>query len=127
MLGSVIEVGKVRIVPVFNAEMNKFYRCDLLVGDIAKLLDLAQKISPSLVDSLLLLTGFNLQRSHELKSEDAPNNFYQPVAENDRVDGDYKNLVIPSITDFLGKLPLFQVGTGVLLALLAAQAFKQNE
>jgi NAD(P)-dependent dehydrogenase (short-subunit alcohol dehydrogenase family) len=100
---------------------------DLLVGDIAKLLDLAQKISPSLVDSLLLLTGFHLQRSNELKSEDAPNNFYQPVAKDDRVDGDYQNLVIPSITDFLGKLPLFQLGAGVLLALLAAQAFKQNE
>ncbi|MCC5639528.1 SDR family oxidoreductase [Nostoc sp. CHAB 5844] len=101
---------------------------DLLVGDIAKLLDLAQKISPSLVDSLLLLIGFNLQRSSgEPKSEDAPNNFYQPVPEEDRVDGDYQNLVIPSITDFLGKLPLFQLGAGALLALLAAQAFKQTE
>ncbi|WP_414545052.1 SDR family oxidoreductase [Nostoc sp. CCY0012] len=100
---------------------------DLLVGDIAKLLDLAQKISPSLVDSLLLLTGFNLQRSNELKSEDASNNFYQPVAEDDRVDGDYQNLVIPSITDLLGKLPLFQLGAGAVLALLVAQAFKQNE
>ncbi|ALF54324.1 short-chain dehydrogenase [Nostoc piscinale CENA21] len=100
---------------------------DLLVGDIAKLLDLAQKISPSLVDSLLLLLGFNLQRSSgELKSEDATNNFYQPVPD-DRVDGDYQNLVIPSITDALGKLPLFQLGTGALLALLAAQAFKQIE
>ncbi|MBD2494211.1 SDR family oxidoreductase [Nostoc sp. FACHB-280] len=100
---------------------------DLLVGDIAKLLDLAQKISPSLVDSLLLLLGFNLQLSSgELKLEDAPNNFYQPIPD-DRVDGDYQNLVIPSITDALGKLPIFQLGTGALLALLAAQAFKQIE
>ncbi|BAY15682.1 short-chain dehydrogenase/reductase SDR [Anabaenopsis circularis NIES-21] len=101
---------------------------DLLVGDIAKLLDLAQKISPSLVDSLLLLFGFNLQRSSgELQSEDAPNNFYYPVPDESRVDGDYQNLVVPSITDALGKLPLFQLGTGALLALIAAQVFKQIE
>ncbi|WP_427159894.1 SDR family oxidoreductase [Aliinostoc sp. HNIBRCY26] len=100
---------------------------DLLVGDVAKLLDLAQKISPSLVDSLLLAIGFNLQRSNEPKSEDAPNNFYQPVPEDSRVDGDYRHLVIPSITDALGKLPIFQWGTGALLMLLAIQAFQQNE
>ncbi|MBE9205623.1 SDR family oxidoreductase [Nostoc sp. LEGE 06077] len=101
---------------------------DLLVGDIAKLLDLAQKISPSLVDSLLLLLGFNLQRSSgELKSEDAPNNFYQPVPDESRIDGDYQNLVIPSITDALGKLPLFQLGTGALLALIATQVFNQSK
>ncbi len=100
---------------------------DLFVGDVAKLLDLAQKISPSLVDSLLLLIGFNLQHSDEPKSEDAPNNFYQPVPEDNRIDGDYQNLVIPSITDLLGKLPLFQWGAAALLTVLAAQEFKQNE
>jgi len=102
---------------------------DILVGDIAKLLDLAQKISPSLVDSLLLLFGFNLQRSSEQKSEAAPNNFYHPVVEEDRVDGDYSKLVVPSITDSLGKIPLFQWGaiaTGAVLTLLAMQAFKQQ-
>lgn len=102
---------------------------DLLVGDIAKLLDLAQKISPSLVDSILLLIGFNLQRSSEPKSQEAPNNFYTSVPEDDRVDGDYSKLVIPSITDSLGKIPLFQWGaiaSGAVLTLLALQAFKQQ-
>jgi NAD(P)-dependent dehydrogenase (short-subunit alcohol dehydrogenase family) len=100
---------------------------DLFVGDIAKLLDLAQKISPSLVDSLLLAIGFNLQRSNEPKAEDAPNNFYQPVPEDTRVDGDYQHLVIPSITDALGKLPVLQWGIGALSMLLAVQSFKQND
>ncbi|MCC2695391.1 SDR family oxidoreductase [Nodularia sp. LEGE 04288] len=76
---------------------------DLLVGDAAKVLDLLQRFSPSLVDSLLLLIGFNLQRSNEPKSEDAPNNFYQSVSEQDRVEGDFSNLVIPSISDQLRK------------------------
>ncbi|MCC5663872.1 SDR family oxidoreductase [Nostoc sp. CHAB 5784] len=100
---------------------------DYLVGDVAKILDLVQRISPPLVDSLLLLVGFNLQRSSEPKSEDAPNNFYQPVAEHDKVDGDYSNLVILSVTDWLEKNPLLQWGAiagTAALALLAAQLLK---
>lgn len=100
---------------------------DLLVGDVAKVLDLLQRLSPSLVDSLLLLVGFQLQRTSELKSEDAPNNFYQPVAEDKRIDGDFQPLVIPSVTDRLDKSPMLQLGAiagTAALAFLAVQAFK---
>ncbi|MBD2200653.1 MULTISPECIES: SDR family oxidoreductase [Calothrix] len=103
---------------------------DFLVGDAARALDLLQRVSPALADSLLLLIGFNLQRSDEPKSVDAPNNFYQPVAEEDRIDGDFSNQVIPSITDWLDKNPLLQWGAiagTFALALLAAQAFTTNE
>lgn len=103
---------------------------DFLVGDAAKALDLAQRISPSLVDSLLLLVGFPLQRSSEPKSEEAPNNFYQPVAEHDRIDGDFSNQVLPSITDLLDKNPILQWGAvagAVALAFIAAQAITPKE
>ncbi|MEA5602864.1 SDR family oxidoreductase [Nostoc sp. UHCC 0252] len=103
---------------------------DYLVGDVAKILDLVQRISPPLVDSLLLLVGFKLQHSSEPKSEDAPNNFYQSVAEDDRVNGDYGNLVIPSVSDWLEKNPVLQWGAiagTAALALLAAQVFNTNE
>ncbi|WP_373528680.1 SDR family oxidoreductase [Nostoc sp.] len=103
---------------------------DFLVGDVAKILDLVQRVSPSLVDSLLLLVGFDLQHSSEPKSEDAPNNFYQSVPEDDRVDGDYSNLVVPSISDWLDKNPLFQLGAiagTAALALLLAQVFNPKE
>lgn len=103
---------------------------DLLVGDVAKILDLLHRISPALTDSLLLLVGFQSQRiSGEPKSEDGANNFYQPVPEHDRVDGDYSNLVIPSISDFLEQNPPLQWGAiaaGTVLALLAAQTLKRN-
>ncbi len=98
---------------------------DFLVGDAAKAIDLAQRISPSLVDSLLLLVGFPLQRSSEPKSEEAPNNFYQPVAEHNGVDGDFSNQVIPSITDWLDKNPILQWGAvagAVAVAFIAAQS-----
>ncbi|MEH2452204.1 SDR family oxidoreductase [Nostoc sp.] len=102
---------------------------DYLVGDVAKILDVVQRLSPSLVDSLLVLVGLDLQRTSEAKSEDAPNNFYQPVAEDDRVNGDYGNLVVPSISDWLEKNPLLQWGAiaGTLaLAFLAVQVFKKE-
>ena len=100
---------------------------DYLVGDIAKILDLLQRISPPLVDSLLLLVGFKLQHSSEPKSEDASNNFYQPVAEDDRVNGDYGHLVIPSVSDWLEKNPVLQWGAiagTAALTLLLAQVIK---
>lgn len=100
---------------------------DYLVGDVAKILDLVQRISPPLVDSLLLLIGFNLQHSSEPKSEDASNNFYQPVAEDDRVNGDYGHLVIPSVSDWIEKNPVLQWGAiagTAALALLVAQVIK---
>jgi len=103
---------------------------DLLVGDVAKILDLLHRISPALTDSLLLLVGFQSQHiSGEPKSEAGANNFYQPVPEHDRVDGDYSNLVIPSISDFLEQNPPLQWGAiaaGTVLALLTAQALKRN-
>ncbi|BDI18259.1 hypothetical protein ANSO36C_40610 [Nostoc cf. commune SO-36] len=100
---------------------------DYLVGDVAKILDLLQRISPPLVDSLLLLIGFKLQHSSEPKSEDASNNFYQPVAEDDRVNGDYGHLVIPSVSDWVEKNPVLQWGAiagTAALALLVAQVIK---
>ncbi|AUB36230.1 Short-chain dehydrogenase [Nostoc flagelliforme CCNUN1] len=102
---------------------------DYLVGDVAKILDLVQRISPPLVDSLLLLVGFKLQHSSEPKSEDASNNFYEPVAEDDRVNGDYSNLVIPSVSDWLEKNPVLQWGAiagTAALAFLVAQVIKEQ-
>jgi hypothetical protein len=88
-----------------------------------------QRISPPLVDSLLLFVGFNLQHTSEPKSEDASNNFYQPVAEDDRVNGDFGNLVIPSVSDWLDKNPLLQWGaiaSTAALALQVAQVIKEQ-
>lgn len=102
---------------------------DFLVGDTAKVLDALQRLSPELVDSLLLLIGFRLQRSSEPKSEDASNNFYEPVPTDTRVDGDFSHQVIPSISDWLDKNPPLKWGAiagTAALALLAVQAFQNK-
>jgi len=103
---------------------------DFLVGDVAKVLDVLQRLSPELVDSLLLLVGFRLQHSNDPKSEDAPNNLYEPIPDDNRVKGDYTNLEIPSVSDWLDKNPVFKWGaiaSTAALALLAIQAFKPGE
>ncbi len=100
---------------------------DFLVGDAARVLDLLQRLSPGLVDALLLRVAFQLQRTSEPKSEDAPNNLYEPIPTHDRVKGDFSNLAIPSVSDLLDKNPPLKWGALALcgaLALLAAQAFK---
>ncbi|GFE70771.1 SDR family oxidoreductase [Chroococcus sp. FPU101] len=101
-----------------------------IVGDVGRVLDLLQRISPSLVDNLLLLIGFAGQRTNEPKSEDAPNNLYAPIQGYDHVEGDFSHLTIPSFTDWLTKNPKAQwsaIALGSLaLGILAVQAFKNG-
>jgi NAD(P)-dependent dehydrogenase (short-subunit alcohol dehydrogenase family) len=102
---------------------------DFLVGDAARMLDLLQRLSPSLLDYLFVRVAFPLQQTTEPKSEDDPNNLYQTVPAHDKVKGDFDNLAIPSVSDWLDKNPPLKWGAiaslGVL-ALLAAQAFKNG-
>ena len=90
---------------------------DFIVGDVGKVLDLLQRISPQLVDNLLLAIGFVGQRTDEQKSEDAPNNVFEPIQGYDRVEGDFGNLTIPSFTDWLDKNPPLKWGAVAAAAL----------
>ncbi|HEY9654524.1 MAG TPA: SDR family NAD(P)-dependent oxidoreductase, partial [Crinalium sp.] len=103
---------------------------DFFVGDAARALDFLQRLSPELVDSLLLLIGFPLQRSNVPKSEDAPNNLYEPVPEHDTIEGSLSEaLEIPSITDWLDKNPVIKwsaIAGVAALAFLATQGFNND-
>jgi len=102
---------------------------DFLVGDAARAIDVLQRLSPSLVDFILERVAFRLQRTSQPKSEDEPNNLYEPVAANDRAKGDFRNLAIPSLTDWLDKNPPFKWGaiaSIAALALLVVQAFNNE-
>lgn len=76
---------------------------DFIVGDVGRILDLAQRLSPELMDILLLAIGFEGQRTSEPKSADGPNNLFEPMDGYIQVEGDFKNLTIPSISDWLIK------------------------
>ena len=105
---------------------------DFIVGDVGKILDVLQRLSPGLVDAFLVLAGIPGQKTNELKSADAPHNLYEPVADHDRVEGDFGHLTVPSVTDWLDRHPALGwgvAGTAVgaaFLALLATQAFNSE-
>ncbi|MFB2983339.1 SDR family oxidoreductase [Microseira sp. BLCC-F43] len=77
---------------------------DFIVGDVGRILDALQRVSPPLVDNLLLLISFAGQRTNEPKSEDAPDNLFEPIDGYNRIYGDFGKLVIPSLSDWLVKL-----------------------
>lgn len=97
---------------------------DFIVGDVGRVLDVLQRLSPSLVDNILLLIGFAGQRTNEPKSEDAPNNVFAPIQGYDKVEGDFSKLTVPSFTDWLeknsplklGALAIAGIGIAVVLS-----------
>lgn len=102
---------------------------DFIVGDVGKVLDVLQRVSPGLVDTILLTIGLPLQKTDEPKSETDPNNLYEPVPAHDRIEGDFGHLAIPSLTDQLDRNAFLKWGTvlgATALALLATQVFNQE-
>jgi NAD(P)-dependent dehydrogenase (short-subunit alcohol dehydrogenase family) len=102
---------------------------DFFVGDSARLFDFLQKLSPSLVDALLVQIGFPLQRTDTPKSEHDPHNLYEPVLTDTRIDGDFSKMVVPSILDWVDKNPVLKWGAiaGVAVALAVTQAMRKEE
>ena len=76
---------------------------DFIVGDVGRILDLAQRLSPELMDKLLVAIGFSGQRTSETKSVNSPNNLYEPMDGYTQVEGDFNEFTIPSISDWLIK------------------------
>ncbi|YAF94184.1 MAG: SDR family oxidoreductase [Nodularia sp. CChRGM 3473] len=90
---------------------------DFIVGDAGKILDLLQRISPSLLDTILLAIAFPGQRTNEPKSEDAPDNVFAAIPGYDRIEGDFRNLTVPSFLDWLDMNPPLKWGAVALVAL----------
>lgn len=64
---------------------------DVVVGDVGKVLLFLQRLAPSLVDAYLLRTGFDSQYTNEPKSENTPDNLFEPVTGYDTIEGDFSN------------------------------------
>jgi NAD(P)-dependent dehydrogenase (short-subunit alcohol dehydrogenase family) len=80
---------------------------DIIVGDAGRILDIAQKLSPELLDTILNFIAFQGQRTDKPKSQEDANNLYEPIVGYDRAEGDYKDKTFPSISDWL-KLNVFK-------------------
>ena len=68
---------------------------DLVVGGAAMAMLATQRLSPRLMDALLLRGGFAIQETDEPKSEHAPNNLFAPVPGDNRVEGDFSDQATP--------------------------------
>lgn len=77
---------------------------DFIVGDVGRLLDWMQRLSPGLVDFALKYIGFRGQRTDDLKSTQAPDGLFDPMPGYEQVEGDFGHLTVPSISDWLVKL-----------------------
>lgn len=103
---------------------------DMIAGGSGKLYIQTQKISPRVMDALLLAVGFRLQRTEEPKGADAPNNLFEPVDDN-RVDGDYGSIAFRhSAYNWLGRHPGFRrtlVGVALGAAALVGARALGNE
>jgi len=98
---------------------------DYYVGDAARVLNTLQRLSPALLDAVFLRIGFQLQRTDEPKAAEDRTNVYEPVLTDERVKGDFDNLVVPSVSDWLAQNPWLAWGAiagVVVIGLLAAQA-----
>lgn len=100
---------------------------DFIVGDVGRVLDLLQRLSPELADAILVRVGFWGQKTDEPKPKDGPNNLFEPMNGYNQAEGDFNNLTIPSLSDWLAKNPAVTWGTlGALGAVLAGIAFKNG-
>ncbi len=97
---------------------------DIIVGDVGRVLDFLQKVSPTFVDWMLQAVGIEGQRTQSPKSIDSPNNLYTPMAGQDRARGDFNDKTIPSFLDWVDFHPVVKwsalAGIGIL-ALLTIQ------
>lgn len=73
-------------------------RREIVVGAAGKTLLAVQKLSPTLMDAVLLRVGFTAQRSAIPKSPEAPNDLFGPAGRDNRVEGGFGG---PSFTHSL--------------------------
>lgn len=76
---------------------------DFIVGDVGRLLDLGQRLSPGLLDWVLAQIGFRGQRTDDIKSPQAPDGLFEPMLGYEQVKGDFGHLTVPSLSDWLIK------------------------
>jgi NAD(P)-dependent dehydrogenase (short-subunit alcohol dehydrogenase family) len=102
---------------------------DIVVGGAAKLFSAAQRISPAMVDAMQLRTAFAGQQTDEPKSDDAPDNLFEPIAGYDRVTGDFGDQALQhSASNWVDLHPAardFAIGAGLIAgAALLLRAFR---
>src|SRR3712207_1944641 len=96
---------------------------DIVAGGAGKGMILGQRLSPRLMDALMLLGGFESQQTDEPKPEDAPDGLFAPVEGQDRAEADFGGQTLSrSLTTWLDTHPVAKRGlvAGAALGVAAA-------
>lgn len=93
---------------------------DYIVGDVGRLLDFAQRLSPELLDRVLVTIGFRGQKTQDPKDQYAPDNLFEPMSGYEQVDGDFGNLTVPSLSDWIRQNPLVSSAVALSTALFGS-------
>ena len=98
---------------------------DIVAGGAGKGLILGQRLSPRLMDALMLLGGFGSQQTDEPKPEDAPAALFAPVEGKDRAEADFGGQTLSrSLTTWLDTHPAAKRGLVAFAALGVAAALR---
>ncbi|MBW4561671.1 MAG: SDR family oxidoreductase [Mojavia pulchra JT2-VF2] len=105
---------------------------DIVVGDVGQMMALTERLSPQLMDAFMLQVGFKAQKTNQPKSEDAPDNLVEPISGFDKVEGDFNNKTVPSLSTWWDTHPMAKwsaaiVALGaVVFGIIATGAFKNG-
>jgi NAD(P)-dependent dehydrogenase (short-subunit alcohol dehydrogenase family) len=96
---------------------------DIAAGGAGKGLILGQRLSPRLMDAIMLPGGFESQQTDEPKPVEAPDGLFEPVEGQDRTDGDFGDQTLSrSLSTWLDSHPVAKRGliAGAALGIAAA-------
>ena len=96
---------------------------DIVAGGAAKPMILGQRLSPRLMDAIMLRGGFESQMTDEPKPENAPDALFGPVEDEDRAEAEFGGQTLSrSLVTWLDTHPVAKRGlvAGVALGIAAA-------
>jgi hypothetical protein len=100
---------------------------EIVAGGAGKGMLLTQRLSPRLMDALMVRGGFGSQMTDEPKSSADPDGLYAPMKGQDRVEGDFSEQALPrSRLTWLDTHPLLRWSLGVAGAAMILSALRAN-
>ena len=98
---------------------------DIVAGGAGKGMLMAQRLSPRLMDALMLGGGFESQMTDEPKSADDPDGLFAPMEGQDRAEGDFSDQATPgSYLTWLDTHPAAKWSLGAAVTLAAFGAIR---
>jgi NAD(P)-dependent dehydrogenase (short-subunit alcohol dehydrogenase family) len=98
---------------------------EIVAGGAGKGILLTQRLSPRLMDALMVRGGFGSQMTNQPKSAEDPDGLFEPMKGQDRAEGDFSEQAIPrSYLTWLDTHPAVKWSVGIAGAVAALSALR---